>query len=198
MSKVIPFFSARQINSVGDYRRFYHTKAYLAQRSAHFKGADANRRLMALCGYKRYEKFVRRRPVWDALAKPVPMVYLSAISAHLDVLTLTEAADMEEYRAALVLPLTGKYGIERLMPAVYRHVVLPDDTPEAEAVEIILNYSKKSGSECCINFSGLKTIFVYPSGAVQPLYFPPTIQIKGGFLLAGGDGREIGTCRLGR
>jgi hypothetical protein len=197
MGKIIPFCSARQINSVGDYHRFYHTKAYLAQRSALFKGSEANRGLMALCGYIRYEKFSRRRPEWDALARPVPLGYLSAIEAKLDVLAATREADMEEFHAALRLPLSPRHAIERVIPGFYTDVALPVGVSEADAVTLIRSKSRMTGHEFCLNFPGLKAVFVRPDGEVSRLYFPPTFTILGGFLMPGRGNGNIGTCRLG-
>lgn len=197
MGKLIPFCSVRQINSVGDYQRFHHTKAYLAQRSALFKGAKANRKLMAPCGYKRYEKFVRRRPEWDALARPVPLGYLSAIGAALDVLAATQEADMEEFHAALKLPLAPRYAIERMIPAVYQSIRLPEGISEADAVALVRSRSQRTEHEFCLNFPGLKAVFMKPDGSVSRLYFPPTFKINGEFLVPGGVNSDIGTSRLG-
>ena len=47
MSKVMPLFSARRINAVDDYARFFHTRSYIQQRSAAFPGPHSNRALAA-------------------------------------------------------------------------------------------------------------------------------------------------------
>ena len=198
MTNALLLLAARKINSVTDYARFFHTKSYLRQRSTLFRGVEANRRLMAGCGYRRYEKFARRRPEWDALGRNIPVSYLKAIGASLDVLEVAAEADLAEFHAALALRLSPKYAIERIMPAFYGNIAFRSGTSEAEALSILIAYSRKTGHQCCINFDGLKAVYVTPGGLVSPIYFPPTLRIRGGFLLPGTGGREIGTCSLGR
>jgi hypothetical protein len=193
-----PFFSIREINNVDAYTRFFHTRAYLRQRSDLFQGPESNRVLMATVGYKKHRKFNERRRQWDVLARDIPLSYLEGIGASRDVLTLTAEADMAEFRAALALPLIPKYGIERIIPGIYGTIVFPNFTSEAEAVTWLRVYSNRTQHECCISYPQLKAIFVKPDGRVAPQYFAPTLTSSKSFLLMKRDGRAIGTSSLGR
>ena len=198
MSRAMPLFSARMINSTADYERFFHTRSYIQQRSAAFPGPHSNRALMAACGYKKLEKFIKRRAAWDSLARPIPLAYLDSIGVDLNVLALAAEADQAEFAQALALPLAARWASVRLMPAVYADHELPGLLPEAEAVSYMLDQAGRRRLRCCISFGALKTVYVEPDGTTSTSFYPPSLRIEAGFLVTGGDGSAVGTCRLGR
>ena len=57
--------------------------------------------LAEACGYKKLQKFDRRRRRWNAGKGPIPVRYLKAISADLAVLQDCVALDQREHEAAL-------------------------------------------------------------------------------------------------
>lgn len=197
MKRVLPFFVAREINSVEDYQRFFHVKAYLRQRSSAYPSPARDLELMVACGYRKAQKFARHRQEWDALGRPIPLTYLAAIGARLDVLAVAAEADLAEFEAALALPLRPRWGIERAMPSIYMNFALPSGTTEAQAIEIILDRSRRTQHECCVHVIGLKTVYANPTGEVSTIFYKPTLQIKGGFLAPRSDGSAVGTCSIG-
>lgn len=196
MSRVLPVFSAREVNRVEDYLRFFHTKAYLRQRSAAYPGAASDPALMAATGYKKAAKFARHRAEWDALRRPIPLGYLEAIGAGLDVLSVAAEADLAEFEAALTLPIYPRWGIERIIPSIYMNFALPSGTTEAQAIEIILDRSRRTQHECCVHIVGLKTIYANPAGEVSTIFYEPTLHVQGSFLIPRSDGRGVGTCKI--
>jgi hypothetical protein len=197
MSKELSMFSGLG-NAVAGYSRFRHVRTYVAQCSTRHAGKEASKRLMARVGYARYEKFIRRRAAWDALARPVPLAYLEAIGVDTDVMSVAGGADMEAYREALAIPRFPRWAIVRYMPAIYGRVWLPPGATEQEAVRFLLGYSSRTGWQCCLSYPDLKAIYIRPDGDVSITHFPPVLLIQGGFLTTGMDGRDIGACRIGR
>jgi hypothetical protein len=186
-------------NEVGGYKRFRHTLAFLAQRSAAFPSPASDEALMLTCGYadRHGQKFTHHRRAWDALRRPILLRYLRAIGATLDVLALTETADMEDYYAALALPLTARSMSEHIVLAFGREVVFSEDKPEAEAVQILLRHSARTQHECCVWFDGLKKVLAYPDGRLTEVFYPPSVWVSGQFLVPCEHSSHAGACGLG-
>jgi hypothetical protein len=191
-------FSARTLNDVGSYVRFFHLRSYMQKRSHTVTGKGPTLDLMATCGYKKSAKFARHRADWDDLARPVPIAYLKAIGADLAVVETAAEADLAEFHRVLRLPLIATYAIERMMPTVYGTIRLPPETPEAEALIILTKFSRGTGHECCIRFPGLKAVFVKPTGEVFPILFPPIYRRTAKFLIPAPNDMALGDCSIGR
>lgn len=191
MSTEMPSITSRKINAVGDYIPFFHTLAYLRQRAALFLSPASDPVLMSACGYAKSAKFARHRAAWDVLRRDVPLSYLRAIGADLAVLSFTAEIDLEEFHAALSLPSIPRLGSERLFLGFGADFALPEQAPVPRLVEILRAHSKRTGHECCANFSGLKRLFVAPTGAVKTIHYEPRFSIIGGFLRPERNGRVI-------
>jgi len=198
MKKSLALFSGRAAEATANYIRFRHTRTYIIERSAKVQGLAADRHLMAICSYRRIEKFRRRRPDWDALSRPLPLTYLSGIGVALDSLMVAAEADMSEFIEALSLPAAIEWAVVRWMPAIYGSLRLPRLLPEADAVSFVLDYARTNQRRCCIRVGALKSIFIEPTGETATILYPPSLAIKAGFLVTGSDGSAVGTCRIGR
>jgi hypothetical protein len=201
MPKEIPFLSPRQLNTIEDYERFYHTKAYLRSLTIParplFKGAtDTTSRLAAAmnaCGYRNLQRFLHHKQDWDHLKRRIPLTYWDCIGVERSVVELTLEADREDYEAALRLPLHPTHATIRVAPAVYVNHRLPDGADEHEAVEYLVEKSKELGKSCCINYTGLKTVTVNRDGEVNTIYYPPQIVYTGSYAMPTSAGSEVGT-----
>jgi hypothetical protein len=145
MSKEIPFFSSRQINAVGEYERFYHTKAYLQSLSplplGSFKLTGKDREtfnaMMEASGYAHYSKFLMHKKEWDRLERRIPLQYLRFLGVERNTLDFVLDLDYREYE---------------------------------EAVEYLYDVVKEKGFQCCINYPALKTIFIDSRQGVNTVY----------------------------
>ena len=201
--KAIPFLSARKINRTEDYVRYFHTKAYIRQKSEQFPDNGRKnpvvRQLMAACGYADVGKFRKHREWWDHLEKDIPIAYLEAIGVVRETLEFTVSLDAEECDSALQVPRYPRYGIIHYMPFAFGTIHLPPNTPEDEAIEIIKNYAReKKLFTCCINYPDLKTICIKPDGKVSVVTFRPSLHFANGKAVFSGDGSLIGQVRIAR
>jgi len=94
-SKVVEMFSVREINSLDNYERLFHTKNYIRRRSDNFKDSKNNlktiRKMMKNAGYNNLVKFRKHRGDWDNLKGKIPIGYLDYIGAEKEqTLILTE------------------------------------------------------------------------------------------------------------
>ncbi len=197
-SKIIPFFSAREINTIGDYERFRNTRAYIKERSFLFGSSDNKKNalldeLMRQSGYSKFRKFREHRKEWDDLLRNIPLGYLFAIGVNIEELMRNVSIDMEEYRRALKIPLFPGSAVIRLMGGFYQDKKFPPATPEYKAIEILKEFSTANRLRCCINFHNLKTIWIEPGEEVHYSYYPPEIKITKKWAVIKSDGRFIGT-----
>lgn len=197
---VIPFLSAREINSLDDFIRFRHTKSFISQKSSQVK--DSRRQtpglieLMKMCGYASFQKFREHRQEWDLLERKVPLVYLGAIGADIESIMHTVCIDQQEYDMAFKVPLFPRFAVVRLMAAVYQNIEFPAGADEDKAVNILKEYSREKGLRCCINYPDLKTIRIEPDGNVFYSYYRPAVEISGKWAIFISGGRNIGVTRL--
>jgi hypothetical protein len=204
MSKEIPFFSARQINAVEEYERFYHTKLYLQSLSplpsGGFKLTGKDRQLFdtmqKACGYAHYSKFVMHKNEWDRLERKMPLSYLHFLGVNRTTLDFVLDLDYGEYEEALTLPRHPRFATVRLTAAVYVSKPIPGNMLEEEAVEYLYDVVKEKGFQCCINYPELKTIFIDSKQGVNTVYYPPEIEFTKLYAVPRRDGRMIGKSCL--
>ena len=195
--KEIPFFSAQQINRVEDYVRFHHCKAYLRSKS---DVCTNEKGLMVECGYSiknSLNKFRHHRNEWNDLERRIPLKYLSAISVDLDTLNFALELDCEEFDKATAIPFYPRVAGFRVMAAVYLQFDLPDNTSEAEAIEILKRFSAQKCFRSFIPVRDLKTIWVEPNGTVFTSYYRPCLEITKTYVEASSDGSWVGKSYLG-
>ena len=202
MSQIIPVYAAREINETTQYVRFFHTRAYVEQKSRliphsvalHHERIHA---LMAACGYRkrRPEKFNMHRRQWDQLDRPIPRSYLSFIGADIDVMQFTAELDAEEYDYVLDMPLYPRFASVRVAPAVYIRLDLPDGIDETEAVAFVRELAVHQGRRCCIGFRDIKTIWVEGTGEISYSYYRPQLRVTRSYII---PRNEAGTATRGQ
>ncbi len=198
--KIIPFFSATQIQRIEDYEQYYHAKGYIRRKSERYKDSRKPNAellpLMSRAGYAKYAKFRAHRASWDQCRKDVPLAYLHAIGVDLKVLGFSVSLDREEYDRVSRVPCSPRYFTARLMPTVYRSIGLPDGIGEDEATEMVKRYAAEKGIQCCISITQIKTIWIRPDGRVTYTYFWPAVRYTRTMAVFGSDGSGIGISRL--
>ena len=194
--KEIPFFSVRDINVIEDYERFYHTRAYLLKKSGKLrykrKELPKLKIIAEKSGYKKFNKFIRHREEWHELTRKIPLAYLQAIKAKLDVIKFTVGLDKKEYEELLKIPIYPKFATEKMMSVVYRTIELPPGTDEKEAIELMRDYSSRKKRLCWIKINNIKTIFFFPDGNYKIDSYKPGIKITKKHLIPTAFGRGIG------
>lgn len=198
---IIPFFSAREINSLDDYERFRNTKSFIRQKSSQIKESLRQTpellELKRKCGYANFPKFREHRQEWDRLERKVPLVYIGAIEADLESIIHAVSIDQQEYDMALRVPLFPRFAVARLMACVYQDVKLPVGATEDEAVEILKKISSEERCRYFINYPDLKTIWFESDGSVFYTYYRPSIRVTRKWAFFSSDGRRLGQVRLG-
>lgn len=184
MAQIIPRFLAPAVNETNHYTRFFHTKAYLAQKSRFVPYSiafheDRVLRVMESCGYRfrRPEKFSAHRRQWDRLDRPIPRAYLQAIGASVEVMEFTAELDAEEYEEALHRPLYPRYATMRVVPGVYTLVDLPEGIEEEEALHLMTDFAKRRARRCCIGFRDVKSIWIEPDGETTYVFYRPYLRL---------------------
>ncbi|HUZ17835.1 MAG TPA: hypothetical protein VMV68_05575 [Spirochaetia bacterium] len=184
MSQIIPVFAAREINRTTQYVRFYHTRAYLEQKSRCIPYSIALHHeeilsLMVKCGYRnrRPERFNAHRRQWDQLERPIPRSYLAAIGADVEIMQFTAELDAEEYDSVLEVPLSPRFATVRLMPAVYTRLELPEGIEETDAVSFVSELAQHQGRRCCIGFRDIKTIWIEANGEITYSFHRPQLRV---------------------
>jgi hypothetical protein len=194
--KEIPWFSVQSINKVEDYERFRHCKAYLRSKSDECKD---ERQLLLACGYsiRSLNKFRIHRKEWNDLERRIPLEYLSAIGVDLETLNFALELDCEEFDKAAAIPFYPRVAGFRIMSAIYSQLELPENTSEAEAIEILKEFSRGKGFHSFIPVRDLKTIFVEPSGSVHIRYYRPALEITKTYVEASSNGSTVGKSYIG-
>lgn len=184
MAQIIPRFLAPTVNETNHYTRFFHTKAYVAQKSRLVPYSialheDRVLRVMASSGYlfRRPEKFSAHRRQWDRLDRPIPRAYLKAIGVSVEVMEFTAELDAEEYEEALYRPLYPRYATMRVMPGMYSLLDLPDGIDETEAVHLMTDFAKRRGRRCCIGYRDVKSIWIEPDGETTYVFYRPFLRL---------------------
>ncbi len=127
----------------------------------------------------------------------IPLTYLAAIHADLETLRFTEELDCDEFHGAIEIPVFPRVAGFRVMAAVYSQLELPENTSEAEAIEILKRFSKEKGFRRFIPVRDLKTIFVEPNGEVFTQYYRPCLEITKTYVEASSDGSWVGRSYIG-
>ncbi|MFW6230081.1 MAG: hypothetical protein ACOC4L_03770 [Halanaerobium sp.] len=198
--KEIPFLSAKEINDIRNYERFYHTRAYLRKKSGRltfFKDEkDQIEQLAENSGYKKFNKFIEHRKEWHQMKRKIPRKYIKAIGAKIRVLKFTVELDREEYEKVLQIPLYPEYATVRYHPGFYKSYKFPPETTEEEAVEIMKEYAQKEDKLCFINYPGIKTVGFKPDGDVYRIYNRPDIDVTKEYIIPADGGERIGKVFL--
>lgn len=184
MAQIIPRFLAPVVNESNQYTRFFHTKAYLAQKSRQVPYSialheDRVLRVMASCGYlfRRPEKFSAHRRQWDRLDRPIPRAYLDAIGVDVKVMQFTAQLDAEEYEEVLQHPLYPRYATIRVVPGIFSLLDLPQGIDESEAVRLMIDFARRRGRRCCIGFRDIKSIWIEPDGETSYTFYRPYLRV---------------------
>jgi len=155
------------------------------------------RDLAGFCGYKKVDKFQRRRLIWNAVQQPVPVMYFRSIGVDLNLLGAVVELDQREYDAAVAIPLDPDYVTIRVLPSAYIQRKLCRDTCEGEAIMYMQYLVRKHNYlACCIHWPNLKSIWV--RFGVEPTYhyYRPILVVRGQMVDFGSDGSLVGTARL--
>jgi len=168
----LPFAIAGRNTPTNGFQRGRHHRAYIAhcakQAGLFNRKIDTGRlhETMATCGYKNVNQFQRRCREWNAAQARIPRVYLEQIGCDLDTLHDTIALDYQEYEQALrSLPPRDVFH-EKLIPAVWRPVLLPEPLHEIDAGAVIRAHQHEQDPprEAALAWPSLKTIFYKPDG----------------------------------
>lgn len=200
----IPYFSARKINTIEEYERFFHAKRYIRSinpvKQTNFKITLHERtiiqEMMPVLGFSTMNKFITLKNEWDLFQRDIPLSYLDYIGVKRDVLTFTLELDREEYEQVLTIPRYPQYAIVRLMAAVYKNIKIPADLHEKEAIEFLFDFMKGKRFRCCINYPELLSIFLEPERSINTVYYPPSIRFTKKCAIPHQDGSGIGTSQI--
>lgn len=204
MSRIISEFSVRDINSIENYERFFHTKNYLRSKTiptdGDFKLSRAvmteSKDMMTALGFSNLEKFIRLKGDWDSLRRKIPLAYLDYIGADRKTLAFTLECDYEEYRATLEIPRYPKTAVVRLMAAVYNSVRIPEGFSEGQAMDYLFGIMEKRRVRCCINYPQLLSVFLEPGRKVNRVYYPPSLSFARKYATPCEGGEDIGVSRI--
>lgn len=192
---IIPFLSAMEINQIEDYIRFRNLILYTQSKS---QLVPNSKEFMSLAGYGNLQKFKDHRILFDSCKRDIPLLYLKAIDADLEIVKFCQELDMEEFQKTKDLRnLFPKYAIIRYMAAIYGNKELPPNTSEESAIEILRKFNKETRLQCAINYPDFKTIYISEAGEkVTEIYYPPILNITRDKLVFQEDGHGIGQMRI--
>lgn len=192
MAQIIPRFLTPTVNENNHYTRFFHTKSYLSQKSREVPYSialheDRVIRVMASCGYlfRRPEKFSAHRRQWDRLDRPIPMAYLRAIGASVEVMQFTAGLDAEDYEEKLQRPLFPRYATIRMMPGIFSLLELPEGIDESEALHLMTDFARRRNRRVCIGFRDIKTVWIEPSGETSYTFYHPYLRLTRSHVIPG-------------
>ena len=197
---IIPFFSAREINSIDMYERLYHTKMYFKDKSElipdRMRPNPQIALLMKKCGYVNFTKFRAHRKEWDNIERKIPLSYLDAIGADLESIKEKVRIDQDEYDRVIKIPLFPRFATARLMACVYMDVKLPEGVSEGGAIEFLKTIKSDYPINHWICFPDIKTIFVDKDGNVSHLFHRPVVRFTRHWAMFSSDSKNIGKVRL--
>ncbi len=153
--------------------------------------------LAAACGWRKVEKFRRRRRQWHEGRGPVPRCYLETLGVDIGVLETCVELDLKEFEEILREPRFPDFFVARIMPATYLRVPLPAGTAEEEAIEAMLDHSESTGRSLRLHYLGLLTIAVEPGGAILRQTYPPELRVDRRSVSFGVHGDDGGVMRIG-
>ena len=82
------------------------------------------------------------------------------------------------------------------MATVYSEYQFEPGTIEDEAIEILKEFSKEKNLRACINFSGIKTLWIEPSGEVNQSFYYPAVTLTKRELIPAYCGQGVGKAYL--
>ena len=198
---ILSTFSARdKFNTPDDYIRFRNTSLYISQKHKKFIGNNEKARLKELCeliGYKNYAKFRRKLDKWTTLENPIPKKYFDAIGIAPNVLEFVVELDNQEYKNALLAPVSINNFVAKYMACIYMPQEIPSTTDELEAIQYVKKFQETTRILCWINIAGLKTISIKPDGTIFHSYVYPSIKIENGNYVFGKSNEDIGITKIG-
>jgi hypothetical protein len=197
------FLASSKFNSPGDYIRFRNTRSYVLQKhTLYFAGLVGKSRkeklkhLYKQCGYSDYAKFVRRLGQWVSLSVPIPRKYFDEIGIDYHVLDFVVELDNEEYANALNTQFLIENFEERIMAGIYLPISLPGKMTEPEAIDYIRSFQRETKFRCCINVTGLKSIYVEPDGTVKYEYLKPVMTTTKDLFVFSTDNKDNAVTKL--
>jgi len=181
---LIPF--VQKITRVEDYQMFRNIMAFIKERYSlvprNRKGTPlAVNEWMEVLGYRNKAKFLRRVSEWTELHGLIPIKFLEVIGIEVDELKAMLELDKLEYRQALKLAVSPRCFQYRIMACVYPVVRFPEGISEQDAIKIVQVFLKENELQlpnACINYYGLKTIWVEPNSHKIHCYEPSMIVKK--------------------
>ena len=149
------------------------------------------------CGYKKTQKFDRRRRRWNEGKGPIPLSYLKTVGVDMDLLRDCIGLDQAEHEVALLKPRSARSFVSRVAAGIYVRVNLPETVAEQEAIECMREHAMGTGFSCLMNYPNLLTIVVTPDGRVIRQSLAPEIRIDGGSV-SFGSRNAVGVVGVGR
>jgi hypothetical protein len=178
---IIPF--VQKITSVEDYQMYRNIRAFIKERYSlvprNRKGTPlAVNDWMEVLRYRNKAKFLRRLSEWTQLRGLIPHKFLELIGIKVDELKAMLELDKLEYRQALKLAVSPRYFQYRIMACVYPVVRFPEGISEEDAIRFVQSFLiENKRPNACINYYGLKTIWVKPD-SYETVYYEPHMNIK--------------------
>ena len=150
------------------------------------------------CGYRKLQKFDRRRRRWNDGKGRIPLGYLEALGVDLALLRECVDLDRREHDRALQTTRFALFFVARAAAAIYTRVELPKGTTEEEAIERMREHAMATGRSCLVNHPTLLTILVSPDGGVIAKSLEPELQVAGGTTSFGDRGDGVGVMQIRR
>jgi len=98
------------------------------------------------------------------------------------VLKFNVELDKKDYQKALEIPLYPKSYTIQTRPLPFSKP-LPENIPEAEALELVRREAIVENKSCVIDYPYLKLIFIDTDSSVSTAYYQPEIEIKGRYVI---------------
>ncbi len=178
----------REQTNCNDYVRLRQVKAYISdclQNS--IKTPYDVKRVCAMSGYKKQEKFLKHLNNWINLKTDIPIGFLRAIGAENEVIFEKLEADKKEFEKYKNASLTGAYGVVRIFAGIYQGVRIPENYSEEECINYVASKINNPIYRYVIHFKGVKSIWVEPKKArYTTTFYDPDIKLGKASLLIRG------------
>ncbi|GAB4113655.1 MAG: hypothetical protein OHK0013_48940 [Sandaracinaceae bacterium] len=177
------------------YEPYRATRTLLEERAACFPGGP--RALLAATGWNRTDAatVVSR---WTSLRDGrIPRALLVALEVADAELNAALAHDLGQWEEASRAPVMVRGFIERLAPAIYIHVDLPQAMTLAAAIEHVQLVASQHGRPCVIGVGRVRTVGVEPDGFVWIVEHRPSVRVEGLWLVFEGVGPALGCTTSG-
>ena len=178
---IIPF--VHKMTRIEDYQMYRNIRAAIKER---YRVVPRNRRGTPLAvnewmehmGYRNKAKFLRRLSQWTELSGMIPLKFLGLTGIKVDELKAMLELDKLEYRQALKLAVSPRYFQYRIMACVYPVVRFPEGISEEDAIRLVQSFLiENKRPNACINYYGLKTVWVEPD-SYKSHYYEPCMIVK--------------------